>query len=126
MNTRSKGKGDHGVLGGASAVGHVLPDDHAEAVAGVIPARRLHLDVLADHIAANLFGIRDVEKHGFLRRRGIKPLGEVALVQGTELKDRFIIEREAPEAFFVAHLAIFSHAKVASHLIDYHSVNFQS
>ena len=125
VNTRREGKSHHGVLGGAPTIGHVLPDDHAKAVAGVIPACRLNLDMLADHVAADLFGVLDVKKHGFFGRRGIEPFGEVALVQWTKLKDGFVIEREAPKALPVADLAKLAHAKVAPHLVHHLPVNFQ-
>ena len=125
VNTRGKGEGDDGVLGGTPTIGHVLPDDHAKAIAGVIPARRLDLDMLADHVTANLFGVFDVKQHGFLRRGSVEPFGKVALVERTKLKDGFIVEREAPETVFIARFAKFAHAEVAADLIHHHPVNFQ-
>ncbi len=44
-----------------TAAGHVLPDQQAELVAVVVPARRLDLDVFASHVKAQLACHLDIE-----------------------------------------------------------------
>ena len=125
MDTRGEGESHDGVLGGAPAVGHVLPDDHTQAVAGVIPARRLNLDVFADHVAADFFGVFDVKKHRFFAWGGIETLREVTLVERTILENGLVVKRKAPKALSVTPFTKFAHAKVAAHLVHHHAVNFQ-
>ena len=54
--------GQGGVLpeGVAAAVDHVLHDQHAQPVAGVIEPFRLHLNVLAQQIEAQLLHAQDI------------------------------------------------------------------
>ena len=121
-----KSESHHSILGDIPAVGHILPDNHAETVAGVIPACRLHLNVLADHIAADLFGVFDVEQHRRFAGGGVEPLGEVALIERTILKDGLIVERKAPEAFVITGFSDLAHGEVARHLVHHHAVHFQA
>src|SRR5690606_10228277 len=51
--------------------GHILPNEHALPVAVVIPAGRLHLDVLADHIEAHFLGLLNIKKKRLVGGRGI-------------------------------------------------------
>jgi len=54
-----------------------LPDENSHLVAIVIPAGRLDLDVLADHVEAKLLGDFQVVLHGGVGRRGVyRPSGQ--------------------------------------------------
>ena len=50
---------------------HILPNQHSEAVAIVVPARRLHLYMLSYHIEAQFFGFLYIEGHSLGSRSGI-------------------------------------------------------
>ena len=65
MNARSESEINDHVFSSAATIGHVLPNDHAEFVTGVIPAQRFNFDVLSDHITANFLGILNVKNHCF-------------------------------------------------------------
>ena len=75
-------------------------------------------DVYAHHVAGDLFEVLEVEEDGFVRWRGEDAVGPIALVQGTELKDGFVVEEEAFDAVFVFADGYFSHAKVAVDCVD--------
>src|SRR5690606_13399264 len=51
---------------------HILPYQHAQLVAMVIPAGRFHLHMLADHIKTHFLRLDDVKKKSFVARRGIE------------------------------------------------------
>ena len=80
-----RGRDDKGTVVPAAA-GHILPDQHAEPVTVVIPAQGLHLDVLAQHVEAAVFGRLNVKDQGLVRRRGVEPVRPVALVQQAVLE----------------------------------------
>ena len=101
-------RGDHAMqlglelrLGGRRPVlraRHVLPHEHADAVGQVVPARRFHLHVLADHVEAQALGHDDVVAHGGFGGRRVQSIGPPALVERTVLEERLVVEEEAPVA----------------------------
>jgi hypothetical protein len=96
---------------------HVLPHEHAEAIALGVEELGLDLDVLAQHVAAHLLHRLDVEAHRFERRRGVEAVGPEALVERTELKQRLAVQasRNCRRVGFAhVHLA---QADVARHLV---------
>ena len=52
------------------SVDHVLPHDHAQTVAVIVPARRLDLEMLAQHVEAELAGRLDVVEQCLVARCG--------------------------------------------------------
>ena len=84
----------------------------------IVPAVGMGFDVYAHHVAGDLFEVLKVEEDGFVRWRGQDAVGPIALVQGTELKDGFVVEVEAFDAVFVFANGYFSHAKVAVDYVD--------
>ena len=72
---------DHGHVVFAAPVYHVLADDHAKAVAMIVPACAFHFDMLAQHVKAHFFHGPDVIQQGFVGRSGIESVRPVALVQ---------------------------------------------
>src|SRR3989442_1586745 len=73
---------------------HILPDQHAEAVAVIIVARGLNLDVLPHHVESGLTQPGDLPLHGFVRWRCMQPVGPPALVERTMLENRLAIEQD--------------------------------
>ena len=84
----------------------------------IVPAVGMGFDVYAHHVTGDLFQVLEVEEDGFVRWRGEDAVGPIALVQGTELKDGFVVEVKAFDAVFVFANRYFSHAKVAVDCVD--------
>ncbi|CAM5689836.1 hypothetical protein SALBM217S_03990 [Streptomyces griseoloalbus] len=97
---------------GEVAGDEVLPDQQAEPVRVVEPARRLHLDVLADRVEAELLVRLQVERQGVVAGRGVEPVGPEALVQGGEGEHGLAVEDELLVAAHVLD-ADLPHAEVA-------------
>ena len=74
-------RGDHGRVIAAAAVYHVLPDEHAEPVAVIIPAQGLDLYVLAQHVKAHVLRCLDIEDKRFVGWSGVHSVGPVALIE---------------------------------------------
>ena len=81
MPSRHQRCGNHHGAIRAAAVGHVLPDKHAEPVAVIVPAQRLELDVLSQHIEAHALHRLDVGNHGLVRGRGEHPIRPIPLIE---------------------------------------------
>ena len=86
---------------GSSAVHHVLPDNHSETVAMVVPAHRLDLDVLAQHIKACFFCQINVIDKCLVAGGGHQPVRPVALIQQSVKKIRCVVQAEPESAVFV-------------------------
>ena len=91
---------------------HVLPNDHPQPVAVIVPPQRLDLDVLAQHIEAHVPGGLNVPDHGLIRRRGVQPIGPVALVQQPRLEAGPVVQGQHPAAP-VFHNGELPHAEIA-------------
>ena len=101
MNARDEGRGDGEKVIFPAAVYHVLPDEHAEAVAVIVPAQRLDFDVLAEHVEAQVLHELNVKNHRVVARRGVEPVREVALVKNAVLEIRPAVEKQPGNAVFV-------------------------
>ena len=101
VNAGDEGRGDGEKVIFPAAVYHVLPDEHAEAVAVIIPAHRLDFDVLAEHVEAHVLHELDIENHGVVARRGIEPVREVPLIEHAVLEIRSAVEKQPGNAVFV-------------------------
>ena len=84
---------------GAAAVGHVLPYQHPQPVAMVIPAQGLHLHMLAQSVEAQLLHGPDVIDHGFIAGRGVQAVRPIALIQHPVEKEGLAVEKQAGNAF---------------------------
>ena len=71
---------------------HVLPYHDSMKVAVVVPACRLKLDVLADHVEAHLLGLDDVPLKSLVGRCRIKTVRPPALVERTEVEQRLVVQ----------------------------------
>ncbi len=100
------------------AGGHILPDNHPQPVAVVVPAQRLHLDVLANHIAAHLASVFDIIQHGFLGGRRVEAVGEVPLVERAVEEERLAVEGEAQVTVTIRGKGELAHGKIAANFID--------
>ena len=95
------------------AAGHVLPDEEAQLVAVVIPAGRLDLHVLADHVEAELLGHFEVVLQRLVGRRGVESVGPEALIERAILKQRLVVEHHPRDAGLVLAERDFAHGEVA-------------
>ena len=111
-----RGRDDKGTVVPAAA-GHILPDQHAEPVTVVIPAQGLHLDVLAQHVEAAVFGRLNVKDQGLVRRRGVEPVRPVALIQQAVVEIGLAVEEEPGNAVLVLLHGQLAHSKIAAHLV---------
>ena len=67
-------------------------------IAPVVPAGRLDLDVLADHVEAELLRDFEIVLQGFVGRGRVEPVGPEALVERTDQKDRLAVETNPGDA----------------------------
>ena len=58
----------------------------------VEPARRLDLDVLADHVETEILGFLDIVPKSLVRRSRVQSVRPPALVQRAELEERLTVE----------------------------------
>ena len=101
----------------SAAVGHILPDQHAQPVAVVIPAQRLQLDVLAQHIEAHPLHRLDVVDHGLIGGRCEHAVRPVALIQHAGMEVRRVVELQARHALTVHAHGELAHGKIAFHAV---------
>ena len=76
---------------GRTTVGDVLPYQHAQSVAVVVPAQRLQLAMLAQHVKASILHSLDVVDIGLIAGGSQQTVGPVALIQQTVLEVRLVI-----------------------------------
>ena len=96
-----------------AAAGHILPDEHTQPVAVIVPAVALDLDVLAQHVEAHVLGQLDVIDERVVARRGVEPVRPVALIEQAVVKIRLAVEKQAAHAVLVCLDAALAHGKVA-------------
>ena len=101
MNTRDEGRGDREKVVCSTAVYHVLPDEHAEAVAVIVPAHGLNFDVLAEHVEAHVLHELNIEHHRVVARRSVESVREVSLIEHAVLEIRSAVEQQPGNAVFV-------------------------
>ena len=97
-----------------AAAGHVLPDEQAELVAVVVVARRLDLDVLAEHVDAELLEHFEVVLHRLVGRRREQPVRPPALIERPDLEERLVVEHEPHDAVLVLRGADLADGEVDS------------
>src|SRR5262249_14886273 len=77
-----------------------------------------HLDVLASHVEAELFGHLDVVAKGFVGRSGVDAIWPEALVEWAELEVRLIVQHEPREAFLIFAKGNFAHAEITLDAVE--------
>ena len=100
---------------GIAAVHHILPDQHPQPVTMVVPAQRLHLDVLSQHIKAQPFHFGDVMDHRFIGGSGVIAVAPVALIQKTVVEIGTAVQQQAGQSLLVPPDAEGTHPEVAFH-----------
>ncbi|MNW10205.1 hypothetical protein D3C71_2073720 [compost metagenome] len=69
-----------------SAIDHILPDNHAEPIAMIIPSCRFNLDMLPYHVEAKLLGDFDIVGESLISRCGVQTVRPISLIKNTMLK----------------------------------------
>src|SRR5713226_2621501 len=80
------------------AARHVLPDEDAETIAVVVPARGLDLHVLANQVEPEAFRGCDVRAERGVRRRGVQTVRPPALIERTVFEQRSPVQKESLDA----------------------------
>ena len=88
--------GERGIA--PAAVRHILPDEHPQAVAVIVPAVGLDLHVLAQGVEAHRLGRGDVEYERGVAGRGVEPVGPPALVEEAVHEIGLPVEQQALHA----------------------------
>ena len=96
---------------------HVLPHHQPQPVAPVVPARRLHLHVLARQVEAHRLRRLDVVAQRLVRRRRVEPVRPPALVQRPVLEQRAVVQEQPVDAGLV-----FPHLDLAQPRVALHHV----
>ena len=77
---------------GRATADHILPYDHSQTIAVVIPAQRLELDMFPEHIEAQPFCEADIIDKGLIAGSSHQPVGPVALIQDPVEKIGLVIQ----------------------------------
>ena len=101
----------------ASAVHHILPDDHAQTVAVIIPSGRLDFQVLPDCIKGELLHLGNIEDHRFVRRRCHEAFRPVALIQNAVEEIGAAVESKARLACRRHACSERAHGKIRGNLV---------
>ncbi len=72
---------------------HVLHDEEAELVAGLVEEVGFDFDMLADHVHAEFLDDFEVVDHGFESGGRVDAVGPEPLVEGTKQKQRLAVEQ---------------------------------
>ena len=99
-----------------AAAEHILPDDHTQPVAMVVPAEGFHLDMLTQNVEAQLLAAEDIENQRLVAGCGHQAVGPVALIQQAVMEDRLVIERK-DLVTLVLHIGELTHGEIALHRI---------
>ena len=100
---------------GRAARHHILPHKYAFAVAMVVPAQRLDLDVFPYHVEAHGFDELDIVFEGGVGGRCEHTVRPVALVEHARVEVGLVVERKTPETFSVGDDGEFPHPEIGAH-----------
>ena len=101
----------------SAAVDEILPDDHAEAVAMVIPPEWLDFDVFSKRIETAFFCKLYIVNERVVARCGIQPVRPVSLIEQPRHEIRFAVEHKTVSAVLSRADGKLSHRKITPHLV---------
>ncbi len=79
----------HGIRG--APADHILPYNHSQPVAVVIPARRFYFYVFAHHVEAQPLHGANIKNQSLIGRGGIEAVRPIALVQHSVKEIGFVV-----------------------------------
>ena len=83
-----------------SAADHILPNQNTKPVAEIVPPGRFHLDMFPEHVKSQLLYRAKFLLHSLLGGAGVKAVRPVALIQKTNLKIGFSVQRNQGRPVF--------------------------
>ena len=95
----------------------ILPNEHAENIAPVVPTGGLYFEVLAKHVEAHLLRLLDLPFHGLVRRRRQPALRPERLIEQPNLVAKLVVQQEARHATNLSRFNL-AHTEVAFHPVD--------
>ena len=111
---------DEPVAVGAAAAYHILPYQHSQPVAVIVPALRLYFDMLSEHIEAKILHGPDVINKCFVAGGGVQAVGPVALIQDAGLHIGAVIQENTAQAVAAGLDIAFAHGKITFHPVILH------
>ena len=96
---------------------HVLPHNNSKLVAICIPTGRLYFNMFTDHIITKIFCLLNVIQQSFIRRSRIQTVRPPTLIKRAKLEQRFIIQFQTYDTIGIPASGIFTHGRIAIHLI---------
>ena len=103
-----------------SAVDHILPYQHSQPVAMIIPSLRLYFHMLSDHIEPQFLHCTDIVYHRIVAGRRIQAFRPVSLVQHPFLEIRAVIQTDSWNAMAVFFDLYLSHGCITFYLVFPH------
>ena len=100
---------------GRAATDHILPYDHSQTIAVVIPSQGFDLDMLPEHVEAQPFCEADIIDKSLIAGSSHQPVGPVALIQDPMEKIRSVIQAEARDALRIWLYGVAAHGKITIH-----------
>ena len=99
------------------AARHILPNQHTFLIAMIVPAGRLYLHVLADHVEAPRFRLHDIIQQRLVRGSRVKPVGPPALIQRAVLEQVLVVQAHTHDAVGVTLGGYLTEGGVRFHLV---------
>ncbi len=103
-----------------TAVDHILPHDHAQTVAVVVPALGLDLDMLAKRVEAHFFHFYNIKLQGFIGGRRVEAVRPVSLVQHAVLEPGLSVQADTRDPVLIRLHGEAAQGKVTGNLIRTH------
>ena len=100
---------------GRATADHILPYDHSQTIAVVIPAQRLDLDMFPEHVEAQAFCKVNIIDKGLIAGSGHQSVGPVALIQDPMEKIGLVIQAEAGDTLRISLYGVAAHGKIPFH-----------
>ena len=97
---------------GRATADHILPYDHSQTIAVVIPAQRLDLDMFPEHVEAQAFCKVNIIDKGLIAGSGHQSVGPVALIQDPMEKIGLVIQAEAGDTLRISLYGVAAHGKI--------------
>ena len=97
-----------------AAVDHILPHQNALHIAVMIPKKRLHFNVLAQHIKAAALYMGHIVRHSCIGRWGQKAVRVIPLVQQTVMEIRLIVQKQTGQTVQVPTDRELAHTEIGT------------
>jgi len=100
---------------GRATADHILPYDHSQTIAVVIPSQGFDLDMLPEHVESQTFCEANIIDKSLIAGSSHQPVGPVALIQDPVEKIGFVIQAEAGDTLRISLYGVAAHGKIPFH-----------